>query len=117
VASGGENRRCEVQEFRQRGQGPSRDQRGWGELDGFDADRVNARGSTGDADCLAQKGGLALVRFDQVEWDSGCEREDEAGKAGPGAQIDGVIRKGVDQRDKLERILDMALPEQRLVAW
>ena len=57
---------------------------------------MNPSGGARDADCLAQKGGLTLVGFYQVERYSGCERQDQAWEAPSGAQVDGVVRKRVD---------------------
>ena len=113
---GASKRRGEGQEFRQRGQGAGGDERRRGEAGRFDAGSMDADRGAGDAGGLAQERGLALVGFDQIERNAGGEGQDQAGEAGAGAQVDGAVRERLHQRDELEQIGDMAVPEERLVA-
>ena len=71
---------------------------------------------TGDSRGLAQERRLALVGLDQVERHTGGQGENQAGEAGAGAEVDGTIAGLLDQRGELQRIGDVALPEQRLIA-
>lgn len=71
---------------------------------------------TRDPSRFPEEGRLAHVGFDQIERDSGRERQNQAWKPGAGAQIDSPVGRWAHQRRKLERIGEVALPECRLIA-
>ena len=110
-----EQRGGKGQELRQRGHSAGGDERRRGEAGGFDADCMDADGGAGDSGGLAQESGLALVRLDQIERYAGGEGQDQAGEAGAGAEVDGAGRERLHQGDKLERIGNVAFPEERLI--
>ena len=81
----------------------------------FDAGCMDADGGSGDAGSLAQESGFALVRLDQIERTAGGEGQDQAREAGAGAQVDGAGWERLHQRNELERIGNVALPEEWLI--
>ena len=103
------------EELRQRGHSAGGDERRRGEAGGFDAGCMDADGGSGDSGGLAQESGLALVCLDQIERHPGGEGQDQAGEAGAGAQVDGAVWERLHQRDELERIGNVAVPEERLI--
>ena len=53
---------------------------------------MDADGGARDPGRLAQEGGLALIRLDQVERHARGESQDQPGKAGAGAEVDRAVR-------------------------
>ena len=60
---------------------------------------------------LAQKRGLALVGFDQLDPGHAEDRQHQPGKPGAAAEIDQALRVARDKRQELRRIEDMAAPQ------
>ncbi len=110
-AVGGEMRVGEGQKFVERGEGAGGDEGGWRGFGVLDTGVENFCRGREFAGGVEKEGALALVGFDQSEGDVRGDGEDQAGKAGAGAEIDGVRRGCGDMRDEGEGILDMARPE------
>ena len=110
-----EQRRGKGEELRQRGYRPGGDEWRRSHAGGLDSGCMDADRGVGDPGSLAQECGLALVCLDQIERNPGGEGQDQAGEAGAGAQVNGAGWERLHQRDKLERIGDMAVPEEWLI--
>ena len=80
------------------------------QVGGLDPHRVYADRSAGHPRCFGQECGLAAVRLDQIERDSGCQSQHQAWKACSGAQIDPTGSSWRDEGHELEGILNMPLP-------
>jgi hypothetical protein len=74
---------------------------------------MDADGGSGDAGRLVQESGLALIRLDQIERNAGSKGQNQAGEAGSGAEVDSAVWGRLHQRDELERIGNVTVPEER----
>src|SRR5882724_10022588 len=72
-------------------------------------------GGTGYSRRFPQEGSLTLVRLDKIESDAGGEAQHEPRKPGARAKVDPSLRPRNHERNQLERIRDMPVPEGRLV--
>ena len=117
MPAGGEQRRGEGQELRQRGQGAGGDERAPGQAGGLDSDRM-------DADAGAPVMRAASRRKAALRWSASIRSNGtpvarariRPGKPAPEPRSMARAGSGSHQRDKLERIGDMAVPKERLVA-
>jgi hypothetical protein len=84
-------------QIEQRGQGRQRArgyERCWSDFGRFNSHGMDAGGRAGNARGLSQKGGFPEVCLDEIEFDSGDDRQDKARKARTGAQIDASAGAG-----------------------
>ena len=101
----------ETEQMRQGREGAADDERRGRDVGALDLRGVDADGGFGDHRGFAQKGGFALVLFDQVDLDAEGDGEDQAGEAGAGPEVDGARRCGCRERTELQTVLDMARPQ------
>jgi hypothetical protein len=80
----------------------------------LDTARVDGDGRSRCARGLTEEGGFALIGFDQIEWHSGGNRKNEARETGAAAEVDSPGGRR-EEGDKLQAVIDMALPKHREV--
>ena len=88
-----EQRRGQGQEFRQRRECAGGDQGCGGDGGCLDSNGVDPNRGAGLSCGFPQEGGLALVGFHQIEGHAGGDGQDQARKAGAGAEIDRSVRE------------------------
>src|ERR1700761_7135195 len=72
---------------------------------------MNCGGGFRDRRRLLEKSGLSAVGLDQMEMHARGQREDEAGEAAAGSEVDSMRRLPRHIWNELECILDMARPK------
>jgi hypothetical protein len=72
---------------------------------------MNFCGSTGQHNCLPEKGCLPSVRFNEIKMDAGRQGQNNGRKSCSGPKIDGLGDMGRHVRDELKGIIDVTCPE------
>jgi hypothetical protein len=110
-AAGTDKRGGKCQQIAQRSQRAGADDVGREGSDLLDSFCVDRDGSSGRPRNLPQECRLALIALDQVNLWHPKDREDEAGKTGAASEIDKDAGCRGDQRHKLCRIDEVAIPQ------
>ena len=76
----------------------------------FGPDWLYPHRSSRDAASLSQERRLALVRFDEIELDPGCQSDHQSGQAGSGTEIDRAGDPGRKQVNQLQGVEDVPFP-------
>src|ERR1022692_4081187 len=76
---------------------------------------MDVRMRAGDENRLAQECRLTLVLLDKVDFDTECDRKDQAGESSTGTQVDCARWQRSGNGRELQAVLDMAWPEMRQI--